>query len=100
MSLEEYAKATTASFGRGEMDYYADCPVGKVCETKTEVIPFRGSAYNAKQKAKAIALMSKFETDGWRGDQSDLFNHHRWTRDGGVSVGFTRFVKKTTNLHP
>ena len=67
--------------------------VGMRYEHKDENVPYNGEHYADPDKRERIArkTFKRFETDGWRGRTSDLFNHHRRTEDGYM-VTFTRYV--------
>lgn len=93
-TFEEFAKAVTASYGDAEFEYYPNCPVGLTSEYKMEIVPF-SQTWPEDRKAAAVAL-KPFEVDGWKGDISDLFNHHRYTGDGKQEVGFRRYIKTKT----
>ena len=60
-------------------------------EHKREVVPYKAvyGEYEKPAKAKALA---PFEVDGWKGNASDLGNHHRGNDTDGYSVLFARFV--------
>ncbi len=92
LSLENFASALTG-LGCVECDgtFWEDAPVGEIRETKTELIPRPG--WNDRQKREAIAadLLKPFETDGWKGTASDLFNHHH-ARGDNQAVSFHRYV--------
>jgi len=92
-SLEEFCKALTSSYGKGEMEYYENCPVGKKRVSKTEFIVQPKRTFDANKDAKiAATALSPFEVDGWKGDYSDLWNHHNKTVDGRQFVKFHRYV--------
>jgi len=90
MTLADFASALT---GLG----YVDCEfelhpanVGKLRQSKTELIPFV-NPYKATKEEKEAAV-NALEVDGWKGYRGDLDNHHRYN-SVGISVSFTRFVE-------
>ncbi len=64
--------------------------VGKVREHKTETIAFTGTDHKNRE-AEARAILAPYEVEGWKGDWSDLCNHHRGPAEAR-KVSFTRFV--------
>lgn len=66
--------------------------VGKIRETKTEVIPFKATDYK-KREEEAKATLIPYEVEGWEGSWRDLCNHHRSAGNYSYRVSFTRFVE-------
>jgi len=92
MSLEEFAKALTSSYGEAEMEIYRQAPIGKKRENKDEIIKVGRNPWE-RDEAKLKALITPYEVDGWKGDISDLTNWHRRVGDGLQRVGFRRYVE-------
>jgi hypothetical protein len=95
MSLDAFSRAIT---GQGYAPcYFVSRPakIGMRSEHKTERVPYISGAWTNEGKEAMIANMAKFECDGWKGSESDLFNHHRHVRtnDGEFQeVTFFRHV--------
>jgi len=93
ISAEAFALATT---GLGHQDCLFEGKVenwqraGWRQEFKKEVLP-RPDWYQ-HETAKTDALLEAYELDGWVADRNDLFNHHCWSGENQVSVGFRRYV--------
>lgn len=100
IGLENFARAVTG-LGAQHCDFdLIEGYVGKKHEHKTELVPVAGRSSvireSPKWKAAMIAQMEVFEVDGWKGEESDLWNHHRTVRkkDGEFqSVAFHRYVR-------
>lgn len=94
MSLEEFAKALTASYGEATIEHFPNSPVGKKHEHKTEVVPIpKKDEFHLRNKPERVKeLLKPFEVDGWRGNTSDMTNHHCFVPNKGQSVGFHRYV--------
>jgi len=66
--------------------------VGKTYEHKTLIVPFERRYAKESERIKIAAeTLAPFEIDGWKGRVGDLFNGHRYTKNG-QSVTFTRYV--------
>jgi hypothetical protein len=99
VASREFAHALT---GLGDVpcvaEFYADAPIGKAREHKTEVVPRPDwCGPKAERETVAASALAAFEVDGWKGDPNDLFNSHKWTEtaDGlpGARVMFVRHVE-------
>lgn len=94
IGMKEWGDAVS---GRGyvpvEIEIRGLDKIGTHYESKTEIVPYTKLAFSNAEKLAAIRAMKKFEVEGWRGDESDLFNHHR-LRDQGIAVTFRRNVSK------
>jgi hypothetical protein len=99
-----FAEFVEALTGRGnvscEFDFFNDCPVGKIYEHKTEIVP-RPQGYVKPNERKAVSefALAQFEVDGWMGRDDDLFNHHKSKGDSAV-VTFHRYVDPPTEETP
>lgn len=95
VSLENFSEALFGlSHVECDAEVYPDAPLGKVVETKTELIPrpaYTSVKYPEERKALAAKLFKPYEVDGWRGYVDDLFNMHRANGDN-MMVTFSRFV--------
>lgn len=97
MSLEAFASAVTGlGYQDVEFTLYKNAPVGKVHEYKTEKV-FFPSFYHREPSKEALDATQIFEVDGWRGETSDLCNHHRWIKgpngEHGALVNFHRYTE-------
>ena len=63
--------------------------VGMQSEHKTELVPCE----HVSRDADKAAILAPFEVDGWKGNESDLGNHHCW-KGSGYRVVFHRWVPK------
>ena len=89
LTLEEFGKAVTASFGNAEMTYYPNCPIGKQREYKQEEIIWDFSNKDSDQMEKALHL---HEVDGWKADRADMTNPRNSVGKCKQRVGFRRYV--------
>lgn len=99
MSFETLARILT---GQGEVSgtlEVFDAPIGKRHEAKEELLPCDFPYGKKNLLALAKKAMQKFEVDGWRGDESDLENHHNYV-PGGIRVRFVRYVDEPTTEPP
>jgi hypothetical protein len=92
LTPEQFALGLTGQANRPVEARWQTNYIGRVPETKTEVVPYtwRGSQSNALDRA-----LAPFEVDGWIGSRSDLGNHHR--RAGATNsyrVGFVRYAER------
>ena len=96
MTVENFGNAiTNLALQPCEFQWYPEAPVGKVRETKTEIIQMpEGASYAKDREALAKAAIAPFEVDGWVGYWRDALNHHRHTDGTMYSVGFHRFVDR------
>ena len=97
LSLADLALALTGlSNVDCEVEHYDNARfIGARHETKRIQVPGEVS-WDATDEALA-AILRPYETEGWRGDPSDLKNHHRLSKSGGVAaheVTFWRFVRE------
>lgn len=96
LSLENFTETTVGNMLiECEFDYYPE-RVGKVREWKDENVSIADLPFYVKngeeRQRLARETLKPYETDGWRGDVDDLFNHHR--RSGKIArVGFVRYVE-------
>lgn len=100
MSLEEFGRMlhnpTTAqcTFEVRGLDR-----LGWLREHKTVVVLIGDGGVSSKDAEAQDAILAPYETQGWRGDRSDLTNSHRQvhTTDGlAARVSFTRHVPPGT----
>ena len=81
-----------------ECEVYGLDGVGKVRESKTELVPFSpyGSVSKEVRLRAARQALEPFESDGWTGRIDDLFNGHRSAgRERGFQlVTFERLVDR------
>ena len=91
LSLDCFAEAVTGlGYVPCVFDYYDECPVGKVRQNKTELLP--KPKHSQKDREATAKILAPFEIQGWRGEASDLFNHHRYIGEK-VAVNFSRFIE-------
>jgi hypothetical protein len=90
MSLKTFAEALFARGGnRCELRIRGLDVLGLKAEHKEELVPVKDFSFLESD----LEAMRKFEVDGWKGDRSDLENHHR--RGNGVCrVRFFRHVPR------
>ena len=92
MSLEEFAKAITGSYGDAKIEHFPKSPIGMKAENKTEIVPF--DSYQDKEKDINAAL-KPFEVDGWKARRSDMTNGHCRVKNGQRVVFFRHVDPKT-----
>ncbi len=82
VSLVGFASAITGlGFVLCEIEVRGLDLIGKQREHKTEEIFIPGKSYDRKARgAIARKAIEPFEVDGWRGDDDDANNSHRWVR--------------------
>jgi hypothetical protein len=85
--LAEFASAVTGLAHQPCTAEWLPAPIGKVREHKTVDIRVGQSTRDERS-----GLLAPYEVDGWKGNASDLVNHHR-IRNGVASVGFVRYVE-------
>jgi hypothetical protein len=101
--MEAFAFLVTGMYG-----IKADCElrglenVGRIRESKAELVPVTSALeqWDARKDADLIAAaLAPFEVNGWKGNESDLFNQNkRVHKDDGTlrrpfqSVHFHRFI--------
>jgi len=67
--------------------------IGTKREHKVEFVPRPKLQQEAKAAKKELdIILSHLEVDGWEATRGDAYNHHRWSGDEMVSVGFIRYV--------
>lgn len=91
--LAEFSLALTGlGYQPCTFEYYADCPVGKRREVKTEVVVV--PRFDRKDEKHYI---KPFEVDGWMGCTADIGNRNNYVAvpeedTDGYRVSFVRFV--------
>jgi hypothetical protein len=94
VSLENWGLAVT---GRGYVDCLIEVKgienIGTVSEHKIVLVPYKGSTWTEAGKAAARRALAKFEIDGWKGREDDLYNHHHHSSEG-IHVNMFRHVPK------
>lgn len=99
-----------AAFGhRGEVDCKFDLrmkaveQIGKKLEVKTKLLPwtrvvtrdsvnkFKGGRDTEELSPEIATFLGTHEVDGWMANERDVFNFHRYKKDG-VEVSFHRYV--------
>jgi hypothetical protein len=91
LGVEQFGEILFGRSGlRAEGELWLDNPIGCAPQHKNEAVPRPRKYPPIKQEEDKI--LAPFEIDGWRGNRSDLHNHHRWVDDKLVSVSFARFI--------
>lgn len=86
LSILEFGEALSGLALRPcEFEYSPETPVGKIRETKTELVTVPSSDH-------ARDAVAAFEIDGWIGYDADASNSRCRTADGRYRVSFHRFV--------
>jgi len=97
LTLENYAEAITGlAYADCNLQYYEDAPVGKTREIKKEQIDITEMNIYIKpkdQEKTAKIFLTPYEIDGWKGDASDLFNHHKQSRKDNKTFANVMFVR-------
>lgn len=88
-SLEGFMRALTSQSDVEGNGILWRGPVGFKHQHKEEIVPRPKSRLASSADRDALR---PFEVDGWRGDVSDMHNHHRWQGDNQVRVLFRRYV--------
>lgn len=76
-----------------EFDFNDSGVIGTTTEHKTEIVPGNTHLLRREERlAWARETLHEVESDGWRGDVSDLLNPH-CAVEGGHRVNFHRYVR-------
>ncbi len=80
MSLLEFAECIT---GKGHCDcvfeFNDSGVVGKQAQSKSELVPI--PSYPRDKGDWEKKALAPFEVDGWKARESDISNHHCWSRE-------------------